>query len=178
MTAYLTWAYLVWQGISFHATFLAVRRIKFNPADPSWTFPFATRERIERLEEYFSTFHLRKKNWGSGNKVRQVLDENRKVKIPWESVPPHRRHIAQAYFDKRIAMYQAQGRAITQGIVNSSRCLATRFSRSTPWERARKCEDYGSKKKMWLAYQDWLSKQQRAEFVARQEPNEHKVLPV
>jgi hypothetical protein len=155
----------------------AVRKIKPNPADPDWKFPFASRERIAELEHYFSTFHERKKQWGF-QKPKEVLDPNRKNKLPWESVPPHRREYAQQLFDGYMEKLRKQGRPITQGLINSRRALATLFARTTPRKIFYGYLNYKNRKTLWLAYQDFVNQQQRAEFVKMQGPNEHKVIPL
>ena len=152
-----------------------VRVIKPNPADPDWKFPHCSRKTIEKLERYFSTFHERNQRWGQG-KDKPVLPSNRKNKIPWESVPPHRRHIAQQLFDGYMEKCRKQGRPITWGVINSYRCVATRLARTTPAELHHRYEIYATKKKMWLCYQNWLNEQRRAELFGNQEKNEHKVL--
>ena len=164
-------------AVSMNQKFRVVKR---DPKDPTWLYPFARRERIEGLRVYFSTFHKRRKSFASmhaGRRFTGILYHLRKNKIPWESVAPWNRPAAQAWFDKKIAEYKAQGRTITWGIINSVRMNATRFGRSVrTGEAMGKYITYGQRKALWLNYQAWESKQQRQAHVEATGGLPHKVL--
>lgn len=155
------------------------RRIKPDPNDPEWKFPYATREYIVNLAQYMSEFGKRPTNWHMQQKIGQrthVLSENRKNMIPFESVPPYLRFRAEQWFNRKIAECKAEGRPNwpSPGKIRSLRMNACNAGRHM-WngEYYLRYSNYQSKKKMWLRWLDWKAQQERREA---QEPMPHRVL--
>jgi hypothetical protein len=141
-----------------------VRTIKPDPLDPDWKFPYAKRARIEKLIAYFAKFATKQRYFGGTDK--QVLPENRKNKIPWESVPPQYRYRCQLLFNRKIAQEKAKGIPgwPTWGKVNSIRMNVTNAGRhSFNGDARRRYAHYKSKKNMWLAWLKWNNEQQHAQ---------------
>jgi hypothetical protein len=131
--------------------------------EPIWTYPYATRRRVNLAYARLAKIDCR--NWKDNPRPR-VLYQHRKNKIPWESVRPDLRPQVQQWFDNKIAEYKALGRPITQGIINSVRCNATRYGRQTLTHR------YSAMFLHWKTslhivtrYEEWLAQQQRSTYV-------------
>ena len=147
---------------------MTCQRRKLKPPDPTWSYPHATRNQVEGAKRYLDT-HKALPNWNIRPVGGQnaVLDQHRKNKIPWESVRPDLRPRCQEWFDTRIAKYKAEGRQITQGIINSVRCNATRQGRyclTTRYSLDRL--NWKHALKVWNRYLEWLAVEERLKFVA------------
>ena len=137
--------------------------IKPNTEDPTWTYPWASRKHIQRLEEYFTTFHLRPRGWH-----RQKRDDARVFrqaqKIPWESVAPHLRDRCQQLFNRKIAEEKSKGIPgwPSAGKIRSIRCNCAMAARWM-WTGLRymNYSHYQQDKKAWLKYQAWKAQQER-----------------
>jgi hypothetical protein len=157
------------------------RRIKPDPKDPEWTFPFASRQRIENLERYFASLGQKNTAFGSGRKLKPVLPANRPNKIPWESVPPQYRFRCQQLFNRKIAEERAKKIPgwPTRGKIDSLRMNVTNAGRhmfnGEYWVRY---FHYKRNKKMWLLWLDWCAKEQREKAVAERGPEAHAQLEV
>jgi hypothetical protein len=154
-------------------------KVKPDPNDPTWTYPYATRARIESLAKYMSEFGKRSTNWhmqGKRKESTRVLPNKRKNKIPFESVPPHLRFRAEQWFNRKVAEEQTKGILgwPSPGKIRSLRMNACNAGRHM-WngEYYTRYRHYLKKKKAWLMYLEWKAKQERQDF---SQPMPHKVL--
>ena len=138
-----------------------LRKIKPNPNDPTWTFPYATRERIERLRRFFLTelkpttqMYWRTKNTHAIPQKKALA--MRKRGIRWPSVP--RRFVPQvdAYFDQQCQKYIALHGSLPRGVRNSIRMRAANYGRNVL--TGKRCGNFGrymGNKRIWFAFLDW-----------------------
>lgn len=98
--------------------------------DPTWTYPYASRERIASVESYFRrvSHPLNNRGWNVCTPSR-TFSTNHKVTVKWESVRPDLRPKVQAWYDKTLARYKAEGRELTPGLLRSLRCNAARYGK-------------------------------------------------
>ena len=145
--------------------------------DPTWTYPYQSREKVENLRIYFE-LHLpnRVRSW-KDNPNTHALPPGRKVKIPWESVPPHFRPNVEAWFQMMVARVKKERGFITPGKLRSLRMNAANFGRQILTGRRRQNHaQYTRMKNQWLRYKAWEAQQQRRELVESRGPMPHKFL--
>jgi hypothetical protein len=158
------------------------RKVKPNPKDPDWVYPYASRQRIENLTKYFMAFGKKPRDWHTQTgKQTHVFDKNRwrrEAIIPFESVPPWLRHRAEQWFNRKIAECKAEGRPNwpSPGKIRSLRMNACHVGRNL-WTRKNFASFvlYRKNKKAWLLWLEWNAKNERRES---QEPMPHRVLEV
>lgn len=147
--------------------------------DPTWLYPYMSRERVENLRIYFE-LHLpnRVRNWNTGPDTHALPREMYK-KTPWASVAPHFRPNVQRWFDMMVERTKKQRGSISPGKIRSLRMNAANFGRNILTGRRRENhKQYTRMKNQWLRYKAWEAEQQRKEFVAKQGPLPHKILEV
>jgi hypothetical protein len=160
---------------------LPKRNFAHTAYDPAWAYPFDSRKTIERLQAYFEELGKNKYGWNNfkHRERPEALGYNYKGAIPWESVQPQFRQKTQEWFDRKIAECKEKGTPLTQGKIASLRCNATRYGRciltQNHWRKMRTF--YFNRFKM-NRYQNWLTKQQKAEHWQRVGPTESKQLEV
>ncbi len=150
-------------------------------ADPAWTYPHLSREKVENLRVYFE-MHLpnRINGWkGVDTHVFPKIKGKRGSGEPWASVPPHFRPKVEAWFQMMLARTKRERGFVSPGKVRSLRMNAANFGRYvlTGKRRANKSV-YDRMKRQWLRYKEWETQQQRAALVASRGPMPHKVLEV
>ena len=158
------------------------RHIKPNPADPTWTFPYASRACIENIERYMALCGSRHFTFANMRGVKtHVLPKSRKNKIPWESVPPHFRHRCEELFNRKVAIERAKGipgwpsegkiRSIRMNCANAGR----HFFNGESYARYKR---YLRMRNMWLRWLDWKAKNERASLLAARGPEAHGQLEI
>jgi hypothetical protein len=141
-----------------------LKEVKANPDDPSWTFPYATRETIDELRQYFAAFATRLEGWKMKRHTSVIPPKERDPSIPWQSVPPQHRAKVQEWFENKLKECKAKG-ALTQGKINSLRMNAANFGRHIlTRNRARNKAAYLKKKRLWLTWLEWDAQHQRKEI--------------
>lgn len=157
-----------------------LRKIKPNPNDPTWTFPYATRKYIEKLRRYFLTelkptsqmYWRTKKTHAIPQKKALAM---RKRGIRWPSVP--RRFVAKvdAYFDSQCQKYIAEHGELPWGVRNSIRMRAANYGRTVlTGKKNSNFGRYKAFKRMWFAYLDWEEHERKM----RLPPTPSKILDV
>jgi hypothetical protein len=134
-----------------------LRRIKPNPDDPTWAFPFATRQRINKLRWYFTEYlPHRQKHW----KCNKVLDWKTSLELrkytKWPSVPEEHRERVEVWFQRKVKEVVDRDGFITDGKFRSLKMNAANFGRSI-LTRKREANRFLYKldKRVWLAYVEW-----------------------
>jgi hypothetical protein len=146
-----------------------LRRVRPNPRDPTWEFPYASRERIEKIRAYFTGFETGEHKRGFHNiRHRSVLPPEVCRKTPWASVAPHFRAQVDSWFRMKVA--QERAKKIrgwpTRWKVQSLRMNAAYFGRQVlTRKRYANHGRYARMKRIWLAYKDWEARKQ---YVARE----------
>ena len=148
-----------------------LRVVKPNPCDPTWDFPFASRERIEKIRAYFTSFETGERKRGFHNvRHKAVIPE---AKTPWASVPAHFRAQVDAWFRMKVALERAKRIRgwPTRWKIQSLRMNAAYFGRHVlTGKRYANHGHYAWMKQVWLAYKDWEARKQ---YVAREISRPH-----
>jgi len=155
---------------------MPLRRVKIDPRDPEWTFPYASRAYLTKIREYFRTIHLKPKSW-KDQKETHVFGhpENRKNLERWASVPVERRDRVEAWFQKKLAEVPEEKR--TPGKIRSLMGNATMYGRYIlGGKRLARHRNYIRMKNIWLAYQEWEASEQRRERESSRARTPSKVL--
>jgi hypothetical protein len=152
-----------------------MRTIKFNPDDPDWKFPYASRRYIDRLRVLFEQTipdHLRY-GWTWKNQPRsythalpdKVAAELRKT-TRWPSVPPEHRAICERYFQEKMAALTKRYGAtenIPPGKVRAYRMVIAKFGRyNMTGKRMYALYRRRIDRSMWHRYLDWERQQNMA----------------
>lgn len=146
--------------------------------DTDWQYPYATRTRIAFLERFVAELEYRKRNHKSfttRGKDSHVLKGMPGV----DSVPPHLRADADAWFNRRIQMERAKGIPgwPSPGKVRSLRMLRARFARDVlSGNSARRIVFRRQNLREWNRYLDWLARQDRQMILRNLPPIQPKVL--
>ena len=161
-------------------------KIKPNPNDPTWTYPHASRERIEFLRAYFAKFvGGGPASWTDKRFSPKLITVRRAHEpyVPWQTVPPEFRQAAQEFFDRKQQEWLDQGKQLTRGKIRSLYCNACCYAKNCVWgsqgvpPRVRLRQQYLLFKRDWYAYMRWETEQERIRFEASQEPiARHRVL--
>jgi hypothetical protein len=142
-----------------------LRIVKPDPKDPTWTFPYASRQRIENIRAYMAHFATRLEGWKQNPRTHALPAKQRRPDIPWYSVPVQHRQRVQEWFDRKIAELHAKGVTITAGKIQSLRMNATVFGRYVlTGKRSMNRMHYELNKRIWLAYLDWQAKHEKKEI--------------
>jgi hypothetical protein len=156
--------------------------VKPDPNDPTWTFPYATRQYIEKLRDYFRT--CRKRNWHTQTRAythaltdKEAARIRREEGTNWPSVPPQYRAWCEEHFNRFIEKKKAeQGGTIRPGQVRGIRMRVACFGRHG-YERSKRGL-YGQRKAMWLCFNAWETENQRQEYLKSLPPTQSKILDV
>jgi len=136
-----------------------------DPSDPSWKFPYATREQIDELRQYFAHFATRLEGWKENPRTHALPLKERRPDIPWFSVPEKFRPQVEDWFQRKLTELKARGVPITRGKIQSLRMNAANFGRQVlTRNRARNKGMYERKKRLWLAYLHWSAAHDRKEI--------------
>jgi hypothetical protein len=152
-----------------------MRTVRWNPKDPDWTFPYCTRKTLERIREYFESFKIpgaHPHGWREQTR-RQTHALEKSDGTPWSSVAPHFRERVEKWFQMKVAQEKAKGIPgwPTPGKIRSLRMNAAYFGRHIlTFKRLRWAGHYTRRKRIWLLYQEWMSKK---EFVEREVSRPH-----
>ena len=142
-----------------------LRVVKPNPRDPSWKFPYASREKIDELRQYFAAFANRLEGWKQNKHTHALPEKDRRPDIPFYSVPEQHRAEAIRWFNMKIDELKKSGRPITQGKINSLRMNATNYGRYVlTRKRSINRMQYERRKRIWLTFLEWDAKQQGKEI--------------
>jgi hypothetical protein len=141
-----------------------LRVVKRDPKDPDWKFPYASREYIDYLRQYFAAFATRNKDWHDNPHTHVLPPKERRPDIPWYTVPEQHREKVEIWFQRKLAEWKASGRPLTRGKLQSLRMNATVFGRYilTGKRRANHAR-YDRHKRVWLTYLSWEAQQDRRE---------------
>jgi hypothetical protein len=138
-----------------------------DPADPAWTFPYASRKEIERIVHYFEV-HLpnRVDSWASFKGKRHFAlprkehEQLRKI-TRWPSVPEKYRQQTEDWFQKKLKQCIEERGFVTPAKLRSMKMNAANFGRNVltkkrMWNKIR----YDRDKAIYLAYKEWLRVEQ------------------
>ena len=156
------------------------KRPRLDPKDPDWKYPYASRQMIAELEKYFAHFATRQRSWhDQTNNETHILDRFRKVKIPFESAPPHLRQRAKEWFDRKAAEWIAVNGPMHAGKYRSLMMNACHVAR-TEWTSRSFVQrlHYFKSRKKWLRYLHWKAQQERAEMLKQMGPAPNRFLEV
>lgn len=135
-------------------------------ADPSWTYPYQTRQQIENLRIYFE-LHLpnRIRSWKQQTDVdthaMPRINGKWGTGIPWESVPPHFRPEVERWFQMMLKRTKAQRGTLTAGKIRSLRMNAANYGRNVlTMKRNANRVWYERRKKQWLQYKEWVAERE------------------
>ena len=134
-----------------------LRKVKPNPGDPTWTFPYARRETLEKIRDYFEGFRTggHPRGWHQRRHKRVIANP----KVQWESVPPKFRAEVQRWFNMKLNQLKQLG-PVTPGKIASLRMNATYYGRHVlTGKRRRNRSAYERRKQIWIAFQEWEKKQ-------------------
>lgn len=151
------------------------------PKDPTWTYPYRTRNQIAAAKRYLAKCHAKKHGWNNfkHRERPEALPGNRPNKIEWESVPPQFRQATQEWFNQKIAECKARGISLTDGKIRSLRCNATRQGRHIMTKKhGIKMWVYYSMRAVVERYEKWLTQQQKIEHQKIIGKTESRVLEV
>src|SRR6516165_12199898 len=110
-----------------------LRKVKPNPNDPTWTFPYATRKYVEKLRRYFLKEIIPAGQlWRS--KANPVLPKKvslamRKRGIQWPSVPRRFRKQVNDWYIKKLNEWIAEHGSITRAKDQSLKMNAACYGR-------------------------------------------------
>jgi hypothetical protein len=143
-----------------------MRRVKPDPQDPDWTFPYATRKTLEKIRDYFESFQTggHPRGWKQLRHVSVVKG----AKIPWASVDPKHRAEVDRWFKMKLNQLRLLG-PVRPGKIASLRMNAAYYGRHVlTRKRGANRSAYQRRKRIWLAFQDWeKSIVSRAENLAK-----------
>ena len=139
-----------------------LRVVKPNPKDPDWKFPYASRERVDSLRQFFARFATRTHNWTDNPRTHCNHPKDRHPEIPWYQVPEQHREKVEIWFQKKLAEFKATGRPLTRGKLQSLRMNAVAYGRFVlTGKRSLNYRLYCKNKRMWLAFLEWSADQDR-----------------
>ena len=142
-----------------------LRPVRANPKDPEWKFPYASRERIDTLRQYFAHFATRLEGWHQNPRTHALHPKDRHPEIPWYSVPEQHRAKVQAWFDFKIAELKAKNITITAGKLQSLRMNAANYGRYVlTGKRRANHAVYARHKRIWFAYLEWSAERDRRDI--------------
>lgn len=154
-----------------------LRVVKANPRDPAWKFPYATRENIDYLRQYFAKFATRLEGWRQNPKTHALPAKERRPDIPWFSVPPQHREAVEIWFQRKLAEWKQSGRPLTAGKLQSLRMNAANYGRYVlTGKRRGNRSAYERNKRIWLEFLSWQAKQDRKELEASRPRTASKVI--
>ena len=134
-----------------------MRRVKPDPKDPSWTFPYCTRATLEKIRDYFEGFRTGGHPRGWHQRRHKSVIKNPKVQ--WESVPPKFRAEVQRWFNMKLNQLKQLG-PVSPGKIASLRMNATYYGRHVlTGKRKANHRHYTRRKRIWLLFQEWEKKQ-------------------
>lgn len=136
--------------------------VKPDPRDPTWRFPYASRQRVDELRQYFAQFATKPKGWRAQPRTHCTHIKDRHPEIPWYQVEEHLRPRVEEWFQRKVAEWKASRRPLTRGKLQSLRMLAVRQGRWI-WtgKRAMNALHYKMRKQVWLAFLEWSADQDR-----------------
>lgn len=148
--------------------------------DPGWQYPYATRARIAFVERYVAELEYRKRNYKpftTRGRDSHVLKGMPGV----DSVPPHLRADADAWFNRRIEIERAKGIPgwPSPGKIRSLRMLRAKFARDLlSGNSAKRIVFRRAVLKEWNRYLAWLAQQDRQMILRNLPPIAPKVLEI
>lgn len=134
-----------------------LRKVKADPKDPTWLFPYATRKTLEKIRDYFEGFQTggHPRGWKQlGHKAIIAAP-----KVQWESVPPKYRAEVNRWFKMKLNQLKQIG-PVSPGKIASLRMNASYYGRHVLTGKRRSNRGkYERKKRIWLSFQDWEKQQ-------------------
>ena len=141
-----------------------LRIVKPNPQDSGWKFPYASRERIDSLRQYFAHFATRLEGWKQQPRTHALPAKDRRPDIPWFSVPEQHREKVNDWFLRKLEEWKRSGRPLTAGKIQSLRMNAANYGRYVlTRKRAANRMVYERNKRIWLEFLNWQERQDRKE---------------
>jgi hypothetical protein len=138
-----------------------LRKVKPNPADPDWTFPYAKRERMMAICNYFENIRFTRKLTQMGiskntHALPRSLAKKLRKKTAWPSVPAQFRTKVDDWFHKKLAQIKAERGYLTPGKIRSLRMNAAYYGRHVLTGRRRANRGrYEMDKRLYLTFLEW-----------------------
>lgn len=154
-----------------------LRVVKPDPKDPDWTFPYASRQRIENIRAYMAHFATRLEGWKQNPRTHALPPKERHPEIPWYSVPEKFRPEVERWFNMKVAQLPPHRRTI--GKIQSLRMNATVYGRYilTGKRRGKKTQ-YEINKRIWFCYLEWSAANDKKEIDVTRPLTASKVLEI
>ncbi len=143
-----------------------LKKIEPDPNDPLWTFPYADRATMNRIVWYFEV-HLpnRKEGWIQNPKTHALTRAEKKAagNTRWPSVPARNRVRVEEWFQMMLARVKRERGVVTPGKLQSLRMNAANYGRNVlmSTKRCLNRAQYNKDKRLYLAYQEYLTKEIR-----------------
>jgi hypothetical protein len=134
--------------------------------EKDWTYPHASRERIEWLQHYFAT-HKIVHGWHEPIKDTHVFKRSSPL-YGSDSVPVHLRARADEWFNRAIAKEQAKK---IPGWPSAGKIRSLKMNRANIGRHVlagnkhlHRQQTYKMRLNQWTRYLEWLAKQERSEI--------------